>query len=77
MIENEESRKNGWTRSETKSGYLSKTLKYNNCTIIINRPFLTPEEQKKREKEVIRDVSFPLSKYIFKKQKSSDVAEQE
>ena len=28
MIVNEDSRKNGWTQSETKPSYLAKTLKY-------------------------------------------------
>lgn len=62
MIENEESRKNGWTPSETKPGYLAKTLKYNGCTIIINRPILTPEEQKNREAQIVKEVEYALRK---------------
>ena len=67
MIENEESRKNGWIQSETKPGYLTKTLKHNNCTIIINRPILSPEEQKKREAQVIKEAEYALSNYAFRK----------
>ena len=67
MIENEESRKNGWTQSETKPGYLAKTLKYNNCTITINRPLLTPDEQKKREAQVAQKMEYALSNYAFRK----------
>ena len=34
-------------------GYYTKTIKVGNCTIEINRPILTPEEQKRREEQVI------------------------
>lgn len=34
-------------------GYRTKTIKVGNCTIEINRPILTPEEQKRREGQVI------------------------
>lgn len=34
-------------------GYRTKLLKVGNCTIEINRPILTPEEQKRREDQVI------------------------
>ena len=34
-------------------GYRTKVLKVGNCTIEINRPILTPEEQKRREARVI------------------------
>ena len=67
MIDNEEARKNGWTVSETNPGYLTKTMKYKNCAIIINRPILTPEEQKKREEEVGRGLSFALRDYVWRK----------
>jgi hypothetical protein len=33
-------------------GYRTKTIKYGNCTIEINRPILTDEERLKREEEV-------------------------
>lgn len=42
-----------WTLSEERPGYRFKTLKYENCTINIYRPILTPEEAAKREKEVM------------------------
>ena len=41
-----------WT-TEVHPGYRTKTIKVGNCTIEINRPILTPEEQKKREDQVI------------------------
>lgn len=34
-------------------GYRTRVLKVGNCTIEINRPILTPEEQKKREAQII------------------------
>lgn len=33
-------------------GYRTKTVKVGNCTIEINRPILTPEEQRRREEAV-------------------------
>ena len=69
MIYDEEARKNGWVISETDPGYATKTLRHNNCTIIINRPILSPAEQKKREEKVSQDVSRALRDYIWKKEK--------
>ena len=43
---------NEW-RTDVHEGYRTKVLKVGNCTIEINRPILTPEEQKRRENEVI------------------------
>lgn len=34
-------------------GYRTKVLKVGNCTIEVNRPILSPEEQKRREDRVI------------------------
>ncbi len=34
-------------------GYRTKVIKVGNCTVEINRPILTPEEQKKAEAQVI------------------------
>lgn len=34
-------------------GYYTKIIKVGNCTIEINRPFLTPEERKRREERII------------------------
>ena len=34
-------------------GYYTKILKVGNCTVEVNRPILTPEEQKRREDQVI------------------------
>ena len=41
-----------WT-TDVHEGYRTKVLKVGNCTIEINRPILTPEEQKRREDQVI------------------------
>jgi hypothetical protein len=41
-----------WT-TDVHEGYRTKVLKVGNCTIEINRPILTPEEQKRRENQVI------------------------
>ncbi len=41
-----------WT-TNVHEGYRTKVLKVGNCTIEINRPILTPAEQKRREDQVI------------------------
>jgi hypothetical protein len=41
-----------WT-TNVHEGYRTKVLKVGNCTIEINRPILTPTEQKRREDQVI------------------------
>ena len=40
-------------RTDVHEGYRTKTVRVGNCTIEINRPILTPEEQKRREAQVI------------------------
>ena len=42
---------NAWVEG-INPGYRTKTIKYGNCTIEINRPILTDEERLKREEEV-------------------------
>ena len=41
-----------WT-TNVHEGYRTKVIKVGNCTVEINRPILTPEEQKRREDQVI------------------------
>ena len=41
-----------WT-TNVHEGYRTKTIKVGNCTIEINRPILTPEEQTRAEARVI------------------------
>ena len=36
--------------------FYSKTYKYDNCTVVVNRPVLTPEERKKREKQIMSTI---------------------
>ena len=40
-------------RTDVHEGYRTKTIKVGNCTVELNRPILTPEEQKRREKQII------------------------
>ena len=40
-------------RTDVREGYRTKVIKVGNCTCEIHRPILTPEEQKKREDQVI------------------------
>ena len=40
-------------RTDVHDGYYTKTIKVGNCTVEVNRPILTPEEQKRREDRVI------------------------
>ena len=39
-------------------GYRTKVIKVGNATIEINRPILTPEEQKRREDQVIEVLKY-------------------
>ena len=41
-----------WT-TNVHEGYRTRVIKVGNCTIEINRPILTPEEQKRAEQRVI------------------------
>ena len=40
-------------RTDVHDGYRTTFLTVGNCTIEVNRPILTPEEQKRRENQVI------------------------
>jgi hypothetical protein len=40
-------------RTDVHAAYRTKYLKVGNCTVEVNRPILTPEEQKRREDRVI------------------------
>ena len=40
-------------RTDVHDGYRTRTIRVGNCTVEINRPILTPEEQKRREAKVI------------------------
>ena len=40
-------------RTDVHEGYRTRIIKIGNCTCEINRPILTPEEQKRREDQVI------------------------
>lgn len=44
-------------RTDVKPGYRTKTMQYKNCTIIVNRPVLSPEQQARREQEVLQGVA--------------------
>lgn len=56
-----------WTTSESSPGYRTKTVQFGNCTIIIERPILTPAEQAKREAQVKSTLERALRDYIHKK----------
>ena len=40
-------------RTDVHSGYRTTVLKVGNCTVEVNRPILTPDEQKRAEERVI------------------------
>ena len=42
----------GWSVGHH-DGYYTKIIKVGNCTVELNRPILTPEEQKRREARII------------------------
>jgi len=58
---------NDWTVSEDRPGYRCKTIKKGNCTIIIYRPILTPEEQAKREKQVMDTLESVMREELIRK----------
>lgn len=40
-------------RTDVHEGYRTRVIKVGNCTIEINRPILTPEEQRRAEDRII------------------------
>ena len=40
-------------RTDVHEGYRTRVIKVGNCTVEINRPILTPEEQKKAEDRIV------------------------
>ena len=40
-------------RTDVHDGFRTKIIHLGNCTVEINRPILTPDEQKRREKQII------------------------
>lgn len=40
-------------KTDVHEGYRTRTIRVGNCTVEINRPILTPEEQRRRENQVI------------------------
>ena len=40
-------------KTDVHEGYRTRVIKVGNCTIEINRPILTPEEQRRAEERVI------------------------
>ena len=52
--------------------FYSKTIKHDNCTIILDRPVLTPEERKKREEHFAAVAESVLSEYYRRKAESKE-----
>jgi hypothetical protein len=44
--------RNEWT-TNVHDGYRTTVIKVGNCTVEVNRPILTPEEQRRAEERVI------------------------
>ena len=42
----------GW-RTDVHEGYRTQVIKVGTCTVEVNRPILTPEEQRRAEERVI------------------------
>ena len=40
-------------KTDVHKGYRTRIVQIGNCTVEINRPILTPEEQKRRENQII------------------------
>ena len=54
-----------WTTG-VHDGYRTKVIQVGNCTVEINRPILSPDEQAKRERQVVEALK------SFGKDKSND-----
>ena len=68
VIEKEEPIVSDWVVSETKPGYRTRTVKFKNYTLIINRPILDPAEQKRREERAARELALALRDYELRKE---------
>lgn len=51
--------------------YTTKTIQYGTCTIIIQRPILTPAERAKREKQVRVNLENTLKDYYIRKERKA------
>ena len=53
-----------WKASESRPGYLEKTLIYGAATITVYRPDLSPQEREAREREVAAALSPIMAAYL-------------
>lgn len=51
--------------------YTTKTIQYGACTIIIQRPILTPAERAKREKQVQANLESTLKDHYIRKERKA------
>lgn len=60
-----------WTEAPEKPGYVKKVMqsKIGPVNITIYRPILTPQERKKREKQVMDDLEYVLYHYQSRKER--------
>ena len=52
-----------WIKSAKHPGYIEKTIKRGNCTIVLYRPTLTESEKHRRE-EAVKAALAPFSKGV-------------
>lgn len=60
-----------WVPTPGRPGFYQKTTKHGNATIIVIRPILTPEEQKRREAVTIRAAEHFLTSVEARKRKNA------
>ena len=53
-----------WKTSESRPGYIEKTLTHGSATITVYRPVLSPQEQEARQKATASALSPILAPYI-------------
>lgn len=59
-----------WT-TEARQGYITKTVRHGNCTIVIHRPILSKPERAKREQRVRDVMGREMHQYIERKEKEA------
>lgn len=58
-----------WTPSETRPGYIEKSMQHGNCEITIFRPVFTDQERTTRERRVKDVLERCVSEYIKERQR--------
>ena len=58
----------GWIISQTRPGYIEKSIQHGPATIVIFRPILNPEEQTRKENQTRTALSGVMRDYFQRRQ---------